>query len=319
MSRTSDRNLKAVFGEYLDLVEQELGIIEEQQPVTLFYNPIRYFLKIPGKRIRPLLVFLSAEIYGATPQEARFAAAAVEMLHNFTLVHDDIMDEDNLRRGQPTVHTKWDVSTAILAGDGLMGLAFQKLLQSPRGDLAEMSRRFVKTMLVICEGQGLDKMFEKRTTISRDEYLNMIGCKTAALLRLSCQLGGLVAGAGNEEVHLLGEMGYALGMGFQIQDDLLDIIGGTETIGKDAGSDLEMHKKTLLVIKLQAAYPDQDIFNLNLEAFKALLKESGVLDEVKAQYESYFSLAEEKFQQLPSGESRDRLLDLIHFIRYRRW
>ncbi len=319
MSLTSDPNLKTAFGGYLDLVEQELRIIEEHQPVSLFYDPIRYFLKIPGKRIRPLLVFLSAEIFGAAGKVSRFAAAAVEMLHNFTLVHDDIMDEDNLRRGQPTVHTKWDVSTAILTGDGLMGLAFQKLLQSPRGDLTEMSRRFVKTMLVICEGQGLDKMFEKRTTISEEEYLNMIGCKTAALLQLSCQLGGLVAGAEDDDIHGLGELGYALGMAFQIQDDLLDIIGGTDTIGKDAGSDLGMHKKTLPAIKLQSAYPDQDIFALNLHEFKALLRESGVLDEVTARYEAYFSQAEEKFQRLPAGESRDQLGNLIRFIRYRRW
>ncbi len=145
---------------YLEILEEELTRYHRDAAVPLFYDPIDYILQIPGKRIRPLLLLLSAGALGQDARQARFAAAAVELLHNFTLVHDDIMDDDALRRGMETVHKKWDLGTAILAGDGLMGLAFLKLLESPVGDIRSMARRFTETMLVICEGQGLDKMFE---------------------------------------------------------------------------------------------------------------------------------------------------------------
>ncbi len=304
---------------YLAIVERQLEDVDGSNDIPLFYDPIKYVLHLPAKRIRPLLVLLTADMLGVSPPLSAFAAAAVELLHNFTLVHDDIMDRDDWRRGQPTVHTKWDESTAILAGDGMMGLAFLKLLQSPQGDLRRMATEFARNMVVICEGQGKDKMFEGQRRVSEEDYLDMIARKTAALLQLSCELGVMVAEGSEEQISLAGEMGYALGMGFQIQDDILDVIADAQTLGKDIGSDFQMHKQTLLAIKLQKAYPQRDIFTLSLTDFRRLLQESAVLQETRASSEAYFNTAFANLKRFPQNEARRLLGRLMEFIRSRQW
>ncbi len=304
---------------YLASVAGELNTIQTGEDIPYFYQPIRYVLALPAKRIRPLLLQLVAHTLGVAPEQSRYAAAAVELLHNFTLVHDDVMDQDDLRRGAPTVHKKWDVATAILAGDGLMGMAFQKLLASPRGDLVEMARRFAATMVVVCEGQGKDKMFEELDRVSEQEYLDMIGRKTAALLRLSCELGALLAEADQTAVKKAGDLGYALGMGFQIQDDLLDILADQRELGKDIGSDLERHKQTILAIKLAERMPEENVFALSLDDFRARLQETGVLQEVRAMSERYFETAFDNLSRLPQGQPRVILEHLAGYIRKRRW
>lgn len=304
---------------YLKILESELGRYQQDATVPLFYDPIAYILKIPGKRIRPLLLLLSAAALGQEVSKARFAAVAVELLHNFTLVHDDIMDNDELRRGQLTIHKKWDLGTAILAGDGLMGLAFLKLLESPEGDIHDMAKRFTKTMLVICEGQGLDKMFESGGRGTPEAYLDMIARKTAVLLKLSCQLGALVSGADEERVTLLGNFGYELGMGFQIQDDWLDVMGNEQFLGKKLGSDLERHKQTILVLKLREKYPGRDLFSMDLPDFQKLLQHSGIAAQVEQLFNVHYEKAFGLLSQLPDNEGRRLLWELTDLIRAREW
>jgi geranylgeranyl pyrophosphate synthase len=305
-----------------DVLLEELGKkirhIEAFYPVETFYDPIHYVLELNGKRIRPLLVVLSAMALGGRREDAYDAAAAVELLHNFTLVHDDIMDEDDTRRGKETVHKKWNLNTAILAGDGLMGFAFQRLLRSPHGPIREMAKRFTDAMIIICEGQGLDKEFEQRERVSLDEYLNMIYRKTASLIELSCELGGYAAEGGADDVKRLRKFGRALGMAFQIQDDLLDVMAEEDMLGKDVGSDLLMHKQTILTILLSEKYDNHEIFKMDLSAFRNALEDSGVLQRVREIYRQHFADAENLLRQLPANEGRDGLESLTRMIKNRK-
>lgn len=318
MKHNAQKTLNARLAPYYRIIDRELHSLTFKPGIPLFYDPIRYFLTIPGKRIRPLLVLLAAEALGQTPEQARFAAVAVELLHNFTLVHDDIMDNDDTRRGQLTIHKKWDIPTAILAGDGLMGFAFKQLLRSECADRATLAERFTEAMIVICEGQGQDKMFETAEQVAESDYLEMIARKTAILLQLSCEMGALAAGASEAETDLFKAYGYALGMGFQVQDDLLDTMGETDRIGKTAGSDLAMHKQTILTIKLRSFFPERNLWDLSLREFRTLLSESGVLREVEDMVEQYFSDANEALRKLPDSETRDLLIQLTAFIQQRK-
>lgn len=318
----SEKNSRIIFDKtshFLQELEKELNSIQVDDKVTLFFEPIQYVLQLPGKRIRPLLVFLSAAVLGQSMEKSRHAAAAVELLHNFTLVHDDIMDMDNLRRGCLTVHKKWDTGTAILAGDGLMGLAFLKLLQTKQGDVQRMAGRFAETMLVICEGQGLDKMFENSDSVTAEAYLDMIARKTAVLLELSCELGALAAEGDEEQTACLRSFGYELGMGFQIQDDWLDILGDEEILGKKTGSDLERKKQTILTLKLKEKHPDIDIFSLDLREYRQLLAESGLAAEIENNFNQHFDLAYKKLDLLPKNEAGLLLRELTDFISKRTW
>lgn len=311
--------LEKTFKPYLQAIDKEINRIDGDERVTIFYEPINYVLSLKGKRIRPLLLVLSAAALGAKPQDAYCCAAAVELLHNFTLVHDDIMDNDSTRRGQPTVHIKWDVSTAILSGDGLMGFAFKKLLKARYGDIRAMASCFTNTMIVICEGQGLDKMFEGSDKITVDDYLDMISRKTAVLIELSCQLGGMVAGGSDQQTAALRNFGYALGMGFQIQDDLLDVMADEARLGKKVGSDLAMNKQTILTILLRNKKVNKDFSNLSVQDFRGLLKETNVLQEVTDMYESYFETAYKNLAQLPQNKELRLLKCLTDYIKNREW
>lgn len=310
---------KNILDQYLEIIENEMSHIDSYQEVPLFYEPIHYMLKLKGKRIRPFLTLLSAMTFGSKIDEAKYAAAAVELLHNFTLVHDDIMDNDNTRRGKPTIHTKWDLGTAILAGDGLMGLAFRKLLQSPRGNIPAMMGRLTETMIVICEGQGLDKMFENMENVSLDTYLDMIARKTAVLIEMACELGGMAAEADINSIQTLKEYGYALGMGFQIQDDYLDIMADETVLGKKIGSDLQMHKKTILTIILRELTGSNDFFNLSLSDIKKLMNKYQVPNRVNRMYTNYFNTAYDKLALLPSNDYALQLKQLTDFLKNRSW
>ncbi len=318
MNPSQQTSIEAQLAPYYQIIDRELQQLGFKPDIPLFYDPIRYFLTIPGKRIRPLLVLLATEALGRDAEQARFAAVAVELLHNFTLVHDDIMDNDDTRRGQQTVHKKWDIPTAILAGDGLMGFAFQQLLRTTSADRAALAERFTETMIVICEGQGQDKMFETEKQVSETAYLEMITRKTAILLQLSCEMGAMIAGASGDEIELFKTYGYALGMGFQVQDDLLDTMGETAAIGKTAGSDLSMHKQTILTIKLQPHLGGRNLWDLSLEEFRTLLRESGVLQEVEEMVQGYFNSAYEQLAKLADRDAKTLLLRLTEFIQQRK-
>jgi geranylgeranyl pyrophosphate synthase len=306
------------FDSLLEELGKEIVRIEAFYPVETFYDPIHYVLGLSGKKIRPLLVVLAAMTLNGRKDDAYDVAAAVELLHNFTLVHDDIMDEDDTRRGQETVHKKWNISTAILAGDGLMGFAFQRLLRTPNGPIRKMAKRFTDAMIIICEGQGLDKEFEKKRSVSLEEYLNMIYRKTASLIELSCELGGYAAGGRANDVKLLREFGRSLGMAFQIQDDVLDIMAEEDTLGKDVGSDLLMHKQTILTILLAEKYDISEIFKMDLPTFKQALMDTGVLQHVREIYLEHFANAENYLKQLPVNEGREGLMALNNMIKNRK-
>lgn len=224
-----------------------------QQDYTLepkgLYAPIDYILKLGGKRLRPILVLLAAESFGATKEKALPASLAVEVFHNFSLVHDDIMDEAPLRRGKPTVHKKWDTNTGILSGDAMLIMAYQQLHDYPSSQAKALHQLFSKTAIQICEGQQYDVEFETRNLVSETEYLQMIEYKTAVLVACALQMGAIIAEASEESQHKIYEFGKLLGIAFQLQDDFLDAFGNPATFGKQIGGDILENKKTFLYIK----------------------------------------------------------------------
>lgn len=210
------------------------------------YEPLRYFLQLGGKRIRPILTLLGAELFGASSEKALPQALAIEVFHNFTLIHDDIMDAAPTRRSQPTVHEKWDTNIAILSGDVLLIRAYQLLADIAPEKLAEALSVFNKTAVEVCEGQQMDMNFETRLDVSIHEYIEMIRLKTSVLLGAALEIGAIVAGASASERKKLYNFGQYLGIAFQIQDDILDLYADPEKFGKMVGGDVAANKKTLL-------------------------------------------------------------------------
>lgn len=220
------------------------------------YDPIQYLMALQGKRLRPLLTLLSAYLFTDNWETALKPAHAVEVFHNFTLMHDDIMDRAPLRRGHPTVHEKWNENTAILSGDVMLVQAYELFLALPADLLAKVLKRFNRTASEVCEGQQMDMNFERMSKVSIHEYLEMIKLKTSVLLGYAMELGGMIGNADENVVKDLYEAGVNLGMGFQLTDDLLDVYGDPEKFGKQVGGDILSNKKTYLYLKaLETADP----------------------------------------------------------------
>lgn len=229
------------------LIEVELKSVQwKRQPANL-YEPIAYILSLGGKRMRPLLVLLGYSLFKNDPEKILKPALAVEVFHNFTLIHDDIMDKAPIRRGQPTVHEKWNETIAILSGDTMMVKAYELLVQVEPKYLARAIDLFNTCATEVCEGQQLDMNFEGQAEVHVDEYLEMIRLKTAVLLGFSLELGALLAGASEEQQQQLYALGIDLGMSFQLMDDHLDTFGD-DTFGKQIGGDIRSNKKTFLLI-----------------------------------------------------------------------
>ena len=227
------------------------------QPAAL-YDPIRYIMSLGGKRMRPLLTLLAYELYREDPEVVLDQAIAVEIFHNFTLMHDDIMDKAPLRRGKPTVHEKWNPSVAILSGDVMLVKAYELLLQAPSGNLKEILKAFNDCTIGICEGQQLDMGFESLPVISEEAYLHMVRKKTAFLLGFSLKLGAMLAEASIEDANALYDFGCEIGVGFQLKDDLLDVYADQAKFGKQIGGDIIANKKTFPLLKaLELASPVQ--------------------------------------------------------------
>ncbi|QYJ69266.1 polyprenyl synthetase family protein [Flavobacterium litorale] len=220
----------------------------QQEPINL-YKPIQYILSIGGKRMRPVLTLMATEVFNTDCKKALPAAVAVEMFHNFSLVHDDIMDDAPLRRGNKTVHEKWDVNTAILSGDAMLILAYQYFEGYEPAIFRDLAKLFSKTALEVCEGQQWDVDFESRHDVTLPEYIKMIGNKTAVLVGASMKMGGIVAQTTPENCDLIYDFGFNLGLAFQLQDDYLDAFGDPETFGKQVGGDIIENKKTYLYLK----------------------------------------------------------------------
>lgn len=228
-----------------------------EKPESL-YSPNEYFLKLGGKRVRPVLCLMGNELFDEIHQDAWHAASAIELFHNFTLIHDDIMDEAPLRRGMETVHSKFGVNTALLAGDVMLVAAYEKLNSLNAQHLRSVLQLFNKTAMEVCEGQQLDMDFEKRDEVSLNEYINMIGLKTSVLLAASLKMGAIVGGAGQRNQDLIFQFGKKLGIAFQIQDDYLDAFGDPKKFGKQVGGDIIANKKTFLLIHAMQYSKEKD-------------------------------------------------------------
>ncbi|MFT4544937.1 MAG: geranylgeranyl diphosphate synthase type II [Polaribacter sp.] len=232
-------------------LEQALGTLDVPASPAELYDPIKYTLSNGGKRMRPLLVLIGCKIFNDDVSEAINPALGVEMFHNFTLLHDDIMDDAPLRRGKPSVHKKWDSNIAILSGDAMMVKTYQSFIETRSEVLRPMLRVFNRTAVEVCEGQQFDMNFELRDDVSIAEYLDMIRLKTAVLLAASLQIGGMIGGASKEQSELLYDFGLNAGIAFQLQDDILDVYGESAKVGKQKGGDIICNKKTFLLLKAQ--------------------------------------------------------------------
>jgi len=295
---------------YISFYERERKIIDSKLALALkgrnpasLYQPASYILESSGKRLRPLLVLLSAKAVGGNIKNYYNAALSVEMLHNFTLVHDDIMDNADLRRGNLTIHKKYNLNTAILTGDILAAVAYEFLLKDCKVNAKQALDSFTKGLVEVCEGQSLDTEFETRKNVSLPEYIEMIEKKTAALARMCCELGAYLAAGSKNDIKALSNYGKYLGIAFQIQDDLLDIIADKSEFGKRIGGDLVEGKKTFLFIEAleKAKGKDKDdllkvvankgIKENQIEYYKNLYEKLGVIDDAKAAIRSYTSKA----------------------------
>lgn len=240
-----------MLAKYTSVLEKELQNATEVKEPKQLYEPIEYILSLGGKRVRPALTLMICDFFGNNFHDAIPAALAVEMFHNFSLMHDDIMDEAPLRRGRTTVHQKWDINTAILSGDAMLILAYRYFEKYEPLVFQELAKLFSKTALQVCEGQQLDMDFENREHVDIEEYLMMIEQKTAVLLGAAMKMGAIVARAKEEDKEIIYEFGKNLGIAFQLQDDYLDVFGDPETFGKQVGGDIISNKKTFLYLKAQ--------------------------------------------------------------------
>jgi len=234
------------------LISDELGKIEYPKNPSLLYEPIDYILGLGGKRMRPILVLMAHQLFDKNIEKAISPALAIEVFHNFTLLHDDIMDKAPLRRGQQTVHEKWNANVAILSGDTMLVQAYQLMADVDKSIVKPTLEVFSKAAIEVCEGQQWDMDFETQENVSIDDYLKMIECKTAVLLGAALQIGGITAGAFTQEQEHLYEFGRNMGIAFQLKDDLLDAFGNPETFGKQVGGDIMANKKTYLYLKALA-------------------------------------------------------------------
>ncbi len=272
--------LKEQFETYLDRQ------VYHKEPKNL-YAPIKYTLQNGGKRIRPLLVLMSAKSFGASVEKALPAAAAIEIFHNFTLLHDDIMDAAPLRRGKPTVHQKWDENIAILSGDTMLVLAYKMLEAYDGYTYKALNSLLNQTAVEVCEGQQMDMDFEIRQEVSIEDYIEMIRLKTAVLLGAALKFGGIIAGASTTDLEKISEFGEKLGLAFQIQDDYLDTFGHSDTFGKRIGGDILDRKKTFLYITaLQEASPEDKEQLLKLYQSKDL-NDQDLIEAVIQLYKKY--------------------------------
>jgi len=231
--------------DFIDYLESKKWINEPKN----LYEPVDYIIKLGGKRMRPVLTLMAADIFSGGYEKAMPAALAVEVFHNFTLIHDDIMDDAPLRRGKETVHEKWDVNTGILSGDAMLILAYQYFENYEPIVFQKLAKLFSKTALEVCDGQQLDVDFETRNDVTINEYINMIRLKTSVLVAAALKMGAIVAETTEENANLIYDFGLNLGLAFQLQDDYLDTFGDPETFGKQVGGDIIENKKTFLYLK----------------------------------------------------------------------
>lgn len=271
---------------YQELFSAHLSSLSFEKKPKGLYEPISYIMQLGGKRMRPVLALMACEAMGKEPISALGVASAVELFHNFTLLHDDIMDEATLRRGHQTVHQKWDVNTGILSGDALLVTAYQQLNSYDDALFSALTKLLSETAILVCEGQQYDVDFETRDNVSIDEYILMIRLKTAVLLGCALHMGALVGQASVDIADSLYKFGVNLGIAFQLQDDLLDAFGDSKTFGKKVGGDIVENKKTILYHLTRAHATAKDLADFEQLMSSKPKDESQKIKAVKAIYES---------------------------------
>ena len=313
--------------ELLDDIHAKLDTLTYGSEPKELYDPIQYIMSLGGKRLRPLLVLLAYRLFREDHKQILNQALAVEVFHNFTLVHDDIMDQAPLRRGKPTVHEKWNESTAILSGDVMMVQAYDLLLDT-KENLSEIIRDFNRCAAGVCEGQQLDMNFEDLPTVEEAQYIDMIRLKTAVLLGFSLKLGAMLAGAPQQEADALYEFGVDIGIGFQLQDDLLDVYAAQEKFGKQVGGDIISNKKTFLLLKaLALANPNQSkqldhwisLTDFDpkekVEAVKNIYEEIGIKELTLSKMNDYFHQGFEALERIEvPSDKKQPLIDFTNYL-----
>ncbi|MCF1190034.1 polyprenyl synthetase family protein [Mangrovimonas sp. AS39] len=292
----------------------------QKEPANL-YNPINYILSLGGKRLRPVLTLMTSDIFSGDHQKALDAALSIEVFHNFSLIHDDIMDDAPLRRGNETVHEKWDINTGILSGDAMLILAYQLFENYESEIFKDLAKLFSKTALEVCEGQQYDIDFETRDDVTIAEYLKMIEYKTAVLIGAAMKMGAIVAQASQEDQDRIYDFGKNLGVAFQLQDDYLDAFGDPKTFGKQVGGDIIENKKTYLYLKgLEMASSDsrnqlQGFYSAKtndagekIEAVKTIFADSGSADATKLAIKEYTEKAFSMLDNLKISADKKQLL-----------
>jgi geranylgeranyl diphosphate synthase type II len=322
----SENYYKNIYSKEINKIETKLSkLLKNREPKSL-YDPCEYVLSGGGKRLRPFIVLLACKAVGAKFSDAYNAAIGVEVLHNFTLVHDDIMDNADIRRGRPTTHIKFNTNTAILAGDNLIAEAYHSLLKDCRDNDKNVLDTFTKGITEICEGQSYDKDFETQKKVTIDEYKTMIFKKTAVMIQMCCSIGAQIGKGTDTEIRALENYGKNLGLAFQIQDDLLDIIGEEKEIGKTVGGDLIEGKKTFLLLKAVEKARGNDkkefvkviqnngIKKSEVKKYKELYIKIGVIEETAREVEKYTGYALRALKNIKDSESKEMLIWLANTL-----
>lgn len=307
--------------EYQEIVAQHFNEIDINKEPKGLYEPIDYILSLGGKRMRPVLTLMASEIFNCNYKNALNAATAVEVFHNFSLIHDDIMDDAPLRRGQETVHEKWDLNTGILSGDAMLILAYQYFENYEPQVFQKLAKLFSKTALEVCEGQQYDVDFETRDDVTISEYLKMIEYKTAVLVGAAMKMGAIVAETSEENTNLIYDFGLNLGIAFQLQDDYLDAFGDPKTFGKQVGGDIIENKKTYLYLKaLEFGTKEQQdqlshLFSIQptdnydkIESVKQIFIETNSAQETQNAIKSFTQTAFETLKKLDVEDSKKEIL-----------
>ncbi len=307
----------------LKKIEEEIIRFEWGSAPKSLYDPIRYIMALGGKRMRPLLTCLAYSVYRKDVEKILPYAVAVEAFHNFTLMHDDIMDKAPLRRGKKTVHEKWNTSTAILSGDVMLVKVYNRFLDLETDKLKEVLALFNRTAAEVCEGQQWDMEFEKKSRVSEDEYIDMIRLKTAVLLGFSLELGAVLAGASKQDRQALYDFGVNIGIGFQLKDDFLDVYADKKKFGKQVGGDILANKKTFLLIKALQKAKERDKIELNrwlkatrfrktekVKAVTALYNKLGIPTDTESKIKEYFDRG---FAAIETLSAKDQIPLLVKF------
>jgi geranylgeranyl diphosphate synthase type II len=316
--------------DYTLFLEKEIEAIKFPASPANLYDPLSYFLAIGGKRMRPMATLIAGDLFGVSIEKTKYAALSIELFHNFSLIHDDIMDKAPLRRGKETVHQKWNENIAILSGDVLFVKAYELLSKNEIKYLPPLLECFNRTAVEVCEGQQLDMDFEQREDVSLDEYLNMIRLKTSVLLGAAFEMGAIIGEASEENIKNIYAFGVNLGLAFQIQDDLLDLYGESEKVGKQKGGDILADKKTILSILAKSSAnssqkeelaqiqkeidPDKKINN-TLQLFQTL----NIKEKCISVMEDYYFKAKKSIDAIETESSKDKLLTLFKVLQQRQY